>query len=320
MIMARRGQLRVTASELRVRDVPSEDGHIVGQLNQGDVVDWIDTSADGHWRQIQKDGLTGWSASRFLTPVVPLAPNGPLGLILQVAAGSPIARYAWKNRGVAPIGYIKGMALVYGRVYFKFKAGDACAAEMAKANTGDGSLDALAWFDEIFAAAGMDNGADGVDTLRHLFVLLIGLGMRESSRIYCAGRDQSATNTTAETAEAGLFQTSFNARNASPFMPALFQQYSANPSGFLDVFREGVHPCGAADLQNFGSGDGAAFQRLSKECPAFAAEFAAIGMRKILNHWGPLKTKTAEVRPDCDAMLQQVEHAVDANDLCAALS
>ena len=318
--MADTGQLRVTASVLHVRDAPSTNGNIVGQLNQGDVVDWIDTSADGAWRQIQKNGLSGWSAGQFLTPVVPPAPAGPLDPILQAAAGSAIAGYAWKDRGVAPIGYIKGMALVYGRVYCKFKAGDACAAEMGKANTGDGSRDALAWFDAEFAAAGMDNSADGVDTLRHLFVLLIGLGMRESSGIYCTGRDQSATNTAAETAEAGLFQTSFNARNASPFMPALFQQYSANPSGFLDIFQDGVNPCGAADLQNFGSGDGADFQRLSKECPAFAAEFAAIGTRNIRRHWGPLNAKTAEIKPECDAMLQQVEQAVDANDLCAALA
>jgi len=318
--MAGTGQLRVTASELNVRDAPSTDGNIVGRVNQGDVVDWTDTSANGAWRKIQKNGLIGWSASQFLTPVVPSTPTGPFDPILQAVAGSPIAAYAWRNRGVAPVGYIKGMALVYGRVYCKFKSGDACATEMAKANTGDGSVDALAWFDAEFTAAGMDNTADGVDTLRHLFVLLIGLGMRESSGIYCTGRDQSATNTTAETAEAGLFQTSFNARNASPFMPALFQQYSSNPSGFLDVFQQGVNPCGPADLQNFGSGDGADFQRLSKECPAFAAEFAAIGMRNIRRHWGPLNTKTAEIRPECDAMLQQVEQAVDAGDLCAALS
>ena len=52
----------------------------------------------------------------------------------------------------------------------------------------------------------MDNDAAGVDTVRHLFVLLIGLGMRESSGKYCEGRDKSASNRSAETAEAGLFQ------------------------------------------------------------------------------------------------------------------
>lgn len=40
----------------------------------------------------------------------------------------------------------------------------------------------------------------GTDTLRQLFVLLIGLGMRESSGQYCEGRDRSASNVTAEAA------------------------------------------------------------------------------------------------------------------------
>ncbi len=37
----------------------------------------------------------------------------------------------------------------------------------------------------------------------------------------------------------------------------------------IDVFREGVR-CSGADLENSGTGPGAEFQRLSKECPLFA--------------------------------------------------
>jgi len=314
------GQLQVTVSDLNVRDSPSTDGDVVGHLSQGDVVDWLDTSADGAWQQIQTNGMIGWAAQQFLAAVAAPTATGPLDPIIRIASGSAIAGYSWKNRGVAPIGYIKGMALAYGRVYCKFKAGDPCAAEMAKANTGNGAVDALAWLAPEFAAAGLDNSSDGVDTLRHLFVLLVGLGMRESSGIYCTGRDRSASNTSADTAEAGLFQTSFNARSASSLLPALFQVYQANPSGFLDVFKEGVNPCGAADMQNFGSGDGAEFQRLSKACPAFAAEFAAVGLRNLRTHWGPINTKTAEIKTECDDMLRQVEQAVDDSGLCGALS
>jgi SH3 domain-containing protein len=314
------GQLQVTVTDLNVRDAPSTDGTIVGHLGLGDVVDWLDTSADGSWQQIQTNGLIGWAAQQFLAQVVAPTALAALDPIIQIASGSAIAQYSWKNRGVAPIGYIKGMALAYGRVYCKFNAGDPCAAEMAKANTGNGSVDALAWLAPEFAAAGLDNSTDGVDTLRHLFVLLVGLGMRESSGIYCTGRDQSASNTTADTAEAGLFQTSFNARGASALLPALFQVYQASPAGFLDVFQEGVNPCGAADMQNFGSGDGAEFQRLSKACPAFAAEFAAVGLRNLRTHWGPINTKTAEIKTECDDMLLQVQQAVDASGLCSALS
>lgn len=238
--------------------------------------------------------------------------------IIQVAAGSDIARYQWLDRGIAPPGYIKGMALVYARVLCKLRSGDAAATEMAKAKTGDADRDALAHYVREFDAAGMSNNAAGADTLRHLFVLLIGLGMRESAGQYCEGRDTSATNTTAETAEAGLFQTSFNARHGSQLMLELFRQYSANPSGFVEVFQEGVR-CSDADLKNFGTGDGKEFQRLSKACPAFAAEFTAVGLRNIRRHWGPINNKNAEIRPECDAMLLQVQNAVDQSNLCPLL-
>jgi len=238
--------------------------------------------------------------------------------ITQLAAASDIGRFAWADRGVAPRGYIKGMALVYAKVYCKFKAGDAAATDMAKANTGNAATDALAHLAPQFTAAGLRNDVAGADTLRHLFVLLIGLGMRESSGRYCQGRDQGANNTTAETAEAGPFQASFNARHGSPLMSQLFQQYKANPAGFVEVFREGV-TCTNSDLQNFGAGDGAEFQRLSKSSPAFAAEFAALGLRNIRQIWGPINAKTVEIRSECDTMLKQLQDLVDGSNLCPLL-
>jgi hypothetical protein len=235
--------------------------------------------------------------------------------IVQIAANSAIAHYDWQGRGVAPAGYTKGMAVAFARVYCKFKAGAAAAVEMAKADTQNGTKDALAWFSERFQQVGLHNDVAGSDTLRHLFVLLMGLGMRESSGRYCEGRDQSASNTTAETAEAGMFQTSYNARTASPIMPQLFTDYSSDPQGFLEIFEEGVH-AKPSDLENFGSGPGKDFQALSKSCPAFAVEFAAVGLRNIRTHWGPINTRAAEIRPECDLMLRQVQKAVDDSKLC----
>ncbi len=230
--------------------------------------------------------------------------------IVNIASASGIFHYNWKDRGTAPHGYIKGMALCYARVYSHFNTSDPAAIEMAKANTGDDNRDALSWYNDIFDAAGMDNSQDGVDTLRHLFVLLTGLGMRESSGTYCEGRDTTATNETAETAEAGLFQASYNARHASPLMQPIFSQYMASPNGFLSVFQEGVR-CSPANLENFGAGDGADYQQLCKTCPAFAVEFAAVGLRNIRQHWGPIIRKQAEVRPECDDMFRQVQDSVD---------
>jgi len=308
-------------------NLPIDREHIVGhqEISPGDdhdcpssiwnwdhYMDLVRAAASGSGAQAFSASQRAWARAQD-------AQDALKNEITQIAGASDIARYSWQDRGIAPAGYIKGMALVYARVYSKLKAGDAAALEMAKAKTADSDRDALTWYDDIFAAAGMSNDTEGVDTLRHLFVLLIGLGMRESSGKYCEGRDQSAQNTTAETAEAGLFQTSFNARHANSLLPTLFAQYSANPSGFLDVFQEGVR-CSASNLENFGSGDGREFQRLSKECPAFAAEFAAVGLRNIRKHWGPINRRAAEVRPECDALLRQVEACVDAAGLSEALS
>lgn len=307
-------------------------GDIVKQVQAGMALppDGIfGASMEAAVRQFQRDhglvpdGIVGprtWASLEGITAAPAEAPAlfaGPVQQITALAGASDLSRFSWKDRGVAPAGYIKGMTLVYGRVYCKWKAGDPTAVDIARADTGDSARDALTWYRDVFTAARMDNSAAGPDTLRHLFVLLIGLGMRESSGKHCVGRDRTADNTTAETAEAGLFQTSFNARSASPLMPALFAQYSASPSGFLDVFREGVR-CSAGDLQNFGSGDGKEFQRLSKECPAFAAEFAAVGLRCIRKHWGPITRRQAEIRPECDRLLSQVQAAVDTSPAIAA--
>ena len=102
-------------------------------------------------------------------------------------------------------------------------------------------------------------------------------------------------------------------------MLQLFREYSANPSGFLDVFKEQVQ-CKPSDFENFGTGPGRDFQQLTKECPAFAAEFAAVGVRNIRKHWGPINRKEAEIRPEANLLLTQVEQMVDAGNLCAAVT
>jgi uncharacterized protein (TIGR02594 family) len=266
------------------------------------------------------DGEVGdetWAALLSHKPAVALAAAisaDSVNKIAQLAATSDLARYSWGGRGAAPPGYIKGMAVAYANVYAKWKKGDSAAAVMAAPNSGDTSRDAFAWYDAHFAALGMGNGPDEAktgDTLRHLFVLLTGLGMRESSGRCCEGRDLSASNTTADTAEAGLFQQSWNSRFASPELPKLFSEYSANPQGFYSIFSEGVTPHGG-DLDDFGSGDGATFQALCKSCPAFAVEAAAVGLRTIRTHWGPINRQEAELRPEADQLLRHVQDIVDS--------
>ena len=122
----------------------------------------------------------------------------------------------------------------------------------------------------------MSNNTPGADTLRHLFVLLIGLGMRESSGRYCEGRDRSADNITADTAEAGLFQMSWDAHTASPLIRKLFDDFSQTTDDTLGIFQEGVN-VRHGDLANYGEGDGAAFQQLCKTHPLFAVEWPPWG-------------------------------------------
>ncbi len=294
---------------------------------------------DDAWATNLNSAIAGWQGDPAAPPILKLAPAaqtrgrgmraaaaraaelalaaresdepGP-DKIARIASEAEIANYKWKDRGRAPAGYIQGMALVYARAYARLAlGGDPFVNAMAKAESGD-SDDALTWYRKILDKNGMTNGGDGPDTLRHLFVLLIGLGMRESSGRYCEGRDRSARNTTAEKAEAGMFQTSYNARSASPLMPRLFDQFRADPHGFEKIFSNGVS-CKPRDWENYGSGAGAEFQALSKSCPAFAAEFAAIGLRKIRDHWGPVNRFEVQIRPACEVMLREVQTAVDAD-------
>ena len=246
-----------------------------------------------------------------LTRPAPVAPSQrTVDAITKIAAQSAMGSVSWGGRSVAPLGYIKGMALVYARVFQKLKVADAAAIEMANASTANPS-DALGHYASQFAALGMRNDISGPDTLRHLFVLLMGLGMRQSSGRYCAGTDRSATNTSSTAAEAGLFQTSFDSSGASPLLLlGLFEYYSTYPSGFREVFSEGVQ-CSADDLQNFGTGPGLKFQQLSKESPAFAVEFAGVVLRNLRMHFGPINRREAELRPECDDMLRQVQRYVD---------
>jgi hypothetical protein len=97
-----------------------------------------------------------------------------------------------------------------------------------------------------------------------------------------------------------------------PLYPLLLNRY-ANSSALLDIFSEGVsvHP---KDLENVGSGPGLEFQRISKRCPAFAVEFAALGLRSIRSHWSAftnLEAGGVEISPECDQMFRRVQKLID---------
>lgn len=227
--------------------------------------------------------------------------------VVDIATSSDIASYSWKDRGVAPTGYVQGFALAWSTVVKKLSDGDPVALEMAKADTDDDDLDALSWYRSNFQSLGMDNSSDGINTLRHLFVLLMGLGMRESSGKHCEGRDMSADNVSSDTAEAGLYQTSYNAHTCCPEFDVVMNEYGKYKwPDYLDQFAEGV-TCDSASWASYGSGEGYKFQELCKRQPAFAVESCALVLRNRRQHYGPINRKEAELRREADEMLLEVQ-------------
>jgi hypothetical protein len=214
---------------------------------------------------------------------VPVAPvQQPKINIEEIVRNSECAKYSFKNRGRAPIAYLIGMAKVYAET----------CKDQPRALIGS-DKDANAWY-----------GLTGsnLDT----YTLLLGLGMRESSGKYCEGRDLSANNVTASTAEAGMFQFSYNSIGASNDLVNLFNHAkSGDLHCALETFQQNI-TCKQSDRTIYGSGNGADFQRLARQCPGFAVRYGAVLIRVLRKHFGPLNRKEAEVVPACREMLSKV--------------
>ena len=269
----------------------------------------------------------------------PTITDSAIDRIFQYLADSGLVEHRWNDRGKAPTGYLKGMALTYARVYCKYTAPeneslrDRFAANMAKGIAPGANVvtDAIARYADRLRELGADVFMDGVDVLRSLFTILIGLGMRESNGKYCTGWDlgklngwgnpAKAVKPSATNSEAGLFQISYDIGVGVPGdFHDLYENYKEKPgSGFLDIFSEGV-PCSTHDAENFGEGAGYDFQKFSKECPAFTVELAALGLRTRANHWGPINKNTVEILQACYELLRDVETAINDLDGCIAVS
>ena len=277
-------------------------------------------------RGLTVDGIVGqetWTALYGNKPPVPPPEPPPHALsmhdqeaIMAIANASAISNYHWDDRGVAPTGYTQGMALAFAQTYKKWKQGHPAAIEMAKARE-NSDKDALNIYEDEFNILGMENEEDGADTLRHLYALMLGHGMRESSGRHCEGRDMSADNVQSETAEAGLFQTSYNAHSSSsPEFDNLMEEY-ANPRNeatcYFNAFAEDVD-CGDDDWDCFGSGAGYEFQKLCKDCPPFAVETAALTLRNLANHYGPIVRKETELKADADNLFLAVQKYIDEHE------
>lgn len=231
-------------------------------------------------------------------------------------------KYSWKNRGRAPAGYIKGVALSFARSLCRLKNYDVNSplkidSILSSASIGNTKKDALAHYSSQFQSLDLKISESGEDPLRAVYVLGIGLGMRESSGKYCTGWDTSAgSNRSSSAAEAGVFQVSFDSIGASAELSKLYSEYKNSDASrcFLNTFKEGAS-CGQASI--LGSGAGAEFQKFIKSCPAFASEYAMVLLRVLRNHFGPINRKEAEVISSCNDLLLSVQEVVERDTIYA---
>lgn len=239
--------------------------------------------------------------------------------VKKIVADSSCKNYEWKDRGRAPQGYVEGMALSFARSLCRENLQENAGIIMASKLGSDSSRDALKWFEAELDAKKLEIDRSGPDTLRTLYTLGIGLGMRESSGKHCEGYDVTAENQAANTAESGMFQFSYDSINSSPELKNLYAEYRAKPSKcYLGEFSKNVS-CKKQSI--VGSGAGADFQTFVKSCPAFAAEYAMITLRVLRRHYGPINRKEAEIQTSCNVMLDQVQNIFESrrNEMCAEL-
>jgi hypothetical protein len=244
----------------------------------------------------------------------------------------------------APSAYVAGLALTFARALCQPDRPDVKVISSAAGDpsTPRGKSDGLTIFDPTFERLGMHNNIDGVDSLRHTYVLLLALGLVESSGRYCVGRDTTENFTKADSAEAGLLQTSFGAREFNSTLEPMFRSYQGqhDPARCMfDVFSQNIR-CSKADAGNFGdpSSDGFQWQALTKQCPAFSAEYGAVVLRthggfRSNGEFGPINCfvhpflqksgrwcDKPTLRSSCDVMFTKVQDFVSKSpSICDAV-
>jgi hypothetical protein len=262
----------------------------------------------------------------------------PSARIQEIANGSACIKL-----GQSSPDYIRGMALVYARAVCHPERADAkvASAPPSEPVSTANSKDAASVFDAEFDRLKIPNKPDAETMLRNTYVLLTGLGFRESSGRYCVGKYTKQNFNESTSAEAGPFQTSWGAHKSDPSLEPLFRSYQKDGSGcLLEVFK-GNAKCSEADAINWNSENnkdlsGVEWQELTKKCPAFAAEYASVVIRKnggAHGEFGPIKCfagtqpkkiqkncKKLVVYPVCDSMFSQVREWIKSNPAaCSSL-
>jgi hypothetical protein len=232
------------------------------------------------------------------------APSAGEEELLALASTSHCRLGPWSDPDPAPRGYIKGLVLVYKKSFCEVKNNADAAAKIISGPVGSPLTDALSYYGKT--------GSTAIERLRMVYTLAMGVGMVESSGNTTDGVDEEKTiKATAENAEAGIFQTSYDSLNDNIWLGRIYQYYKAHPQECaLSTFMEGV------DDRNkpvIGSGAGAAFQKFTKDCPAFATEYALVMFRTGRQHYGTINARRAKFVDACYDMFRDMELLIDCD-------
>lgn len=243
-------------------------------------------------------------------PIVPPKAVASIDDLKAIGGKNSCLSYKWNERGQMPRAFAQGMTIAYARAICNQDRSDVKIVSVPP--SGDKRNDVLVQYGFKTAA--------GLESLRKTYQLLFGLGMWESSGKHCCGKDASQNFNDADSAEAGAFQASYGARSHSPELQKLYIKYLTDKTKcYLDVFSDQVS-CTSKDAKSWGSGEGTKFQELSKQCPMFSVEYAAVLSRVYggsLGEFSTYRDKDAEVRPECEDLLKQIEKFVESSpDIC----
>lgn len=230
--------------------------------------------------------------------------------VTAAAAASPCAKHSWNGgkQGIAPIGYVKGVALTFAKSFCEMTVPTAATKAMSQP-VGNEAKDAI----QEYSKRGSTKipSASALELLESDYGLVLGLGMVESSgrTTISAPFDSANPNPDSQTCEAGLYQTSANSLSSDPSLPLIRQQYLEHQDWCsFDLFTSGKHPHVTPPI---GKGDGADFQQFTKGCPSFATEYAAVMLRVKRHHYGTLNIMSAEYAPACVSMFKKIESVAD---------
>lgn len=260
--------------------------------------------------------------------------NYAINKIIKIVNESEVLNYNWKDRGIAPKGFLYGLSLVYAKAYSIFKHGfqhgvsaseeDEFIFAMIKPINSDSKNDAIAKYSHLLTEHGANLSIENETILRSVFTLLFGLGMRESSGKYCTGWDrgkltgwgnpEKVVMPTSINSEAGLFQVSYDIGFSSGTLERLYELYKRRGDDpFLDYFRQQVK-CSSSQLENFGEGEGVNYQVFCKTHPSFAVMSTAMMLRQKARHWGPIRKDTLEIITQVWSLLIDIENEINNDD------